>query len=640
MSQQPPESDDQEKPPVNPSRKQDHAPEDERFVLVPEAEPNKRRWLSREPASVGANTYEPRQFDLSSLPDEAEVGSNKDAESQATPPVGYVSEPRPVQASRRPPHKPVVSASSEELPPLGFVSEARPVRPEPQASASPPPRLGFISRNEIEKNARPADMQPPVEETEQTEPSGLDITPPLGYVSEPVVIARRPVEKADEPDAVAALFENQQEESGLPPLEAEIEPEVLQPLSMPETPAREEISEPAFVELPDSRGVSGQEAKVTSAAVDARPVADDDAQINTTESASASEEALTAGGMLRHERLKRGLTQEDIVLQTHMTLETVKALEEDRDPPQSAWVYVRGFYRRYAKALGIPEEPLLEAHQSAAGQAPQQAHVSLEWAPKDVSPKPGMSKHLLVVFFSIALGVLAWWLLPIVKTYVSSPETVESAKALSSSLASTLQSTTEKVKSKSSDLYELASEKVTTGAQQARQQASRIMDSARGKDVPAQTSAIATVPEAAPAQPEPREPETMDDYESAEPYPEENALQGQSEPATSTAQPVQAVGITPTPESSPASQPAATVNGSLELALSRQSWVSVTDGNGQFLFEGMLEGGVKRSFEGLPPLVLFLGTATAVDVRYNGQDVEISSHLRPNGTARIELGGE
>ena len=78
----------------------------------------------------------------------------------------------------------------------------------------------------------------------------------------------------------------------------------------------------------------------------------------------------TPGEILRTERERQNLSQEDVVSQSRMTMETVRALEEDRDPPQNAWVYVRGYYRKYARVLGLAEEDILHAHEQVAGGAP------------------------------------------------------------------------------------------------------------------------------------------------------------------------------------------------------------------------------------------------------------------------------
>lgn len=65
------------------------------------------------------------------------------------------------------------------------------------------------------------------------------------------------------------------------------------------------------------------------------------------------EPAPSPGVLLREERVRQGLSREEIAETTRLRPETVKALEEEAWEALPAMVFVKGFLRTYARALGI-----------------------------------------------------------------------------------------------------------------------------------------------------------------------------------------------------------------------------------------------------------------------------------------------
>lgn len=541
----------------------EHEAED-RFVLAAEERP-RRRWLSSSPS------YEPEQFDLNSLPDEADRPDKTVSQKKAAP-----TQPVP----------PAQTGSGETHLPLGFVSEPRPVRQPAdtpiQTETQPSARLGFISAEEAALGQSEA---------------GHDqaTTPPLGYVSEPRPASSQvPARPIAEPPAASQL---------------EAEPEV--PVPVPDLPEPDEEI-PEVVATSRQTTIADAPASEDIAAVPNDPYRPPPAAPEA-ELCEEEIEGLTPGEILRQARSLRGLRVEDIVQQTRMNLETVLALEADQPPPQSAWVYVRGFYRRYAKALGIAEAPLLAAHEQLQGDAPETPKVAVEWTPEDVSPERRSPKMLIVVLTGIMLGVASWWLLPVISGYVGELKPAETARSTLASLTSKAAVATEVVTEKGAELYRQVVEKVKASRPVPAESRSRATVAPRPQPAAASPAATASVPSQAAAAPAPKPQAPAADKASL----------GETAHADDT--------------------DAGTVAGTgrtarLNLEFSRQSWTSVTDAQGLLLFEGMVAEGETRQFEGQLPLTLFLGTATAVSVVFDGQPVDVAEHMRPNGTARVILG--
>jgi len=100
------------------------------------------------------------------------------------------------------------------------------------------------------------------------------------------------------------------------------------------------------------------------------------------------------------------------------------------------------------------------------------------------------------------------------------------------------------------------------------------------------------------------------------------------------------------------SQPAPVINGDelqsttesdlaqhLKIETSADTWIEVLDAAGQHLEMDLLRAGTSRDYRGKAPFSVMLGRASAVEVWFNGEAVDLASHTRGN-VARLTLGGQ
>jgi len=80
-----------------------------------------------------------------------------------------------------------------------------------------------------------------------------------------------------------------------------------------------------------------------------------------------------------------------------------------------------------------------------------------------------------------------------------------------------------------------------------------------------------------------------------------------------------------------------TVSDRIQLWLNADSWVEITDAAGRRLEYGLLEAGEARSYRGQPPLRVLIGRSSAVELHYNGSEIDLSRHTRGN-VASLSLG--
>ncbi|MGY4534204.1 cytoskeleton protein RodZ [Pseudomonas sp. TE3786] len=113
------------------------------------------------------------------------------------------------------------------------------------------------------------------------------------------------------------------------------------------------------------------------------------------------------------------------------------------------------------------------------------------------------------------------------------------------------------------------------------------------------------------------------------------------------AAPVAATPVAPAPTTpaAPAAAPAAPAvpvvagvgEGVVAMDFNANCWIQLTDGNGKVVVSGLKRAGEKLEVSGKAPLELRLGFARGVQVRYNGQLVDVAP-FTSGETARIKLG--
>jgi len=117
----------------------------------------------------------------------------------------------------------------------------------------------------------------------------------------------------------------------------------------------------------------------------------------------------TLGQYLRGERELRQMTLSELSQSTRIPLRSLQALEDDRSIELPGEVFVKGFLRAYAKALGLPETEVLTrfAEQGRPSQDPQRALVA-NIAPPERGRSFGIAIAvvILVILFTLALSIV------------------------------------------------------------------------------------------------------------------------------------------------------------------------------------------------------------------------------------------
>ena len=121
------------------------------------------------------------------------------------------------------------------------------------------------------------------------------------------------------------------------------------------------------------------------------------------------------GERLRRAREDKGLSLDERAAQTLLSRSTRVALEENDFERLSQPVFVRGYYRKCAKVLDLPEDELMTAYAEYTGVAgPRPASPGqVDVIPQDVTPRSWRALSLLLTVVLVVAALAAvWWLVP------------------------------------------------------------------------------------------------------------------------------------------------------------------------------------------------------------------------------------
>ena len=329
------------------------------------------------------------------------------------------------------------------------------------------------------------------------------------------------------------------------------------------------------------------------------------------------------GDMLRNERENQGLSVEEVATSLNLRPAVVYGLEKDDYEQVPVAAYRRGYLRAYARLLGIDEKGVLDAYRDVNGPTETERRVT----PVKVAKPPSrigawlVKLVTLVVILGLAGLTLLWWQsrestgLPglgdnepvAVDTLDGTPVTEEPAE----------------VDANGADATAVNSADSDTAVETAIDEEMPPLpaeDSEMGLTDGASTSGTGQ-PSATTSddQTNPSDAEQADVASNTS----ENAAENVDNAAASTE-------ANNTPDTAGTDV--------LELSFNEQSWTEIFDANDDRIFVGLQSAGSSARAEGEPPFRLTIGNASGVELRYQGEIVDLDEYAGSNNVARFSLG--
>jgi cytoskeleton protein RodZ len=309
------------------------------------------------------------------------------------------------------------------------------------------------------------------------------------------------------------------------------------------------------------------------------------------------------GRLITAAREKAGLSVESLAGQIRLSRGTLDALERDDFGTLNEPVYVKGYYRKCAKVLGLVDTDLIAAYERVVGpKQPQPPTKLLLAADRGLSRRSGVAgaggslRWLWVVIVAALIGGVAYLL-------TTNPSTLSLSKSQTSG-----------------DTYSqtgLATVPATTATSPTRP--------ASPSQVVAQSAPATELPPQA-AAPTPAAPA----HASAAPTTTPS-------PAAVPANLPPSVSLSPSTALSSASSTSPAAADELALSFRGTSWVRVEDSNGKVLLSGVIQAGDRQAIHGKPPYSVFLGNAPGVILEFNGRPFDATPYVKQNSTARFSV---
>lgn len=299
------------------------------------------------------------------------------------------------------------------------------------------------------------------------------------------------------------------------------------------------------------------------------------------------------GRLLREAREALNLSQDEIARRLHLDLKMVRALESDDYKKLPPAIFVTGYLRNYARLTNLPSDELIASYNRAAGGGqPPPIKILM---PGKQGAEHRSDRPVQLTTYVMALAVLAvvlglwWWqgrVEPDVMTGVA-PATTDAGADVAPLPLQQLEDGS----------IELIPVPVPPGAM-------NVPSGSAEAVIPAPASTLVpTIPTPIPG-----------------------AAQGLNQPKP------------PVPSTANgAVSPVAPAPAVIKLTFDADSWVQVTDANGQRVFYDLGKKGVVRTLQGVPPLQVVVGYSPGVKIEYNGVPFNHSRFDR-SGRASFVLG--
>lgn len=299
------------------------------------------------------------------------------------------------------------------------------------------------------------------------------------------------------------------------------------------------------------------------------------------------------GTLIRAARDRLKLSLDELAGQTKLARGTLEALERDDFAALLEAVYVRGYYRKCAKVLNIPEEALMAAYTSRVQPRPLTPPAKLRLGTGSEGTARRFSSVVMVALVAVIAGAVLWYLRGERAPLLGMPlPTVDNA----------------------------APAVTPTGDQP--------VDALTSPSTPPPpaTTGSTSLPSAASTPPAPEPDASFGAALSSSPAPAPAATEAVAPPPAAAIKPA-------------APAPISTEAGSSKLLLNfvSISWARVEDANGRVLLNRVVQAGERQMLDGQPPYAVFLGNAPGVQVQYQGATVDIKALIRDSATARFTV---
>lgn len=345
------------------------------------------------------------------------------------------------------------------------------------------------------------------------------------------------------------------------------------------------------------------------------------------------------GEHLRTARRSTGQSVAEVAAKLHLDPKTVRHIEADEYTALPAPAFVRGYLRSYARILGIPPGPVIEAYDRNGFEPPALTPEAVNQTTTEGGDFPVRLVTHVVIAVLFAL-LIVWWH----NQHFNEVPPVSDLNMGGATLA-----TSNRPASTASAAIPTPATDHSTG--------NAAHETSTGKPSAAPAAQVASVPHApaAGANGPATNAVPPPTQAAAETAADEGAVATQASPAGAgtvaarTAPPspssssrAAAARTTGTPTPAPTAGTGATAKPTMDvltMKFDHESWVEVYNAAGEKLFYNLVSAGQHVKVQGHAPFRVLLGYARGVDIKYNGKPFDQAPYISKE-IARFTLGAK
>lgn len=344
------------------------------------------------------------------------------------------------------------------------------------------------------------------------------------------------------------------------------------------------------------------------------------------------------GALIRQGRERARMSVDELAAATKLGRNQIDALERDDFSSLLEPVYVRGYYRKCAKILGLQDADLIKAYDTRVAPKPVEAPSKLRLAS---GTDLGSGSRLPIPMALVAAGfavVVCMFLWNIFKA-PEAPATLTTLTPQTTTLTvepAPVVITPAPVLTTSDTPVVTTTDSAPAAAPVPLTQTAPVTSAPLVPVAPVAPAATPTPATVAPVMtPKPALAATPVSPTVAAPKPQPAVAPAPVAPAPVAPAP-KPVAAKPVEDSKPAVSSAVSEN-PLTLSASITSWVRVEDSQGKTLINSLMRSGEKKTLSGSVPYKVFLGNAPGVRLEYKGKIQDISNDIADNLTARVTV---
>ena len=300
------------------------------------------------------------------------------------------------------------------------------------------------------------------------------------------------------------------------------------------------------------------------------------------------------GAVLRDAREAQKLSVEEVCSRLRLSDQQINALESDDFSVFGSAIFARGFIKGYAKILNLDSQPLLDAH---LRMFPQDQSQSITYK-ADAIVKSGdsnFSKFAVLVLGGLLIVAVIVWVAYKIWAYQSNTNAVDDQTPVVSVE------------------HSATSEPLPEAALPAAERETLANDESIVTEIAL-----------------PKAKETIDVTPKSD-------VKSPTEKPKDPAQAVDSLKSDSAKSELVKTQTVAAGSVEVKLVLTGSSWIGVQDKNGKTVFSKLAKAGTEEYVEGVPPLKFHIGNASATQVIFNGETIDLAPSTY-NNMARITVG--